>query len=207
MIRLVAALSLLLLSFPAYSAGGDPPPAAPKCSKGKVYSEKTKKCEAPKYGPDLNDKSAYGVIPPGFYVFCKDHPEECRPVEPDILTSDWMPTLEKVNKTVNAAITYKPEGKWEQDIWTVSPKEGDCDDYAATKRQELIKAGVPRGAMRAAYVITAEETDHVFLVVSTVQGEFVLDNGTDEVYPIERAMVLKISIQDAANPERWWQIY
>lgn len=209
MIRLVAALSLslLLLTFPVYAAGGGSPPPVPDCPKGKVYNKKTKKCENPQFGPDLNDKSAYGLIPPGFYVYCNNNPEECRPVEPDILTSDWMPTLEKVNKSVNASITYKPEGKWEEDIWTISPKEGDCDDYTITKRHELIKVGVPRGAMRVAYVQTAEGIDHAFLIVSTVLGDYVLDNNADEVYPIERAMLLKISVQDQANPQRWWQVY
>jgi predicted transglutaminase-like cysteine proteinase len=207
MLRLVAIAALVLFSMPAYSAGGGGPIEKPRCPEGKVYNEKTKKCEAPQYAPNLNDKSAYGLIPPGFYVYCRNHPEECRPVEPAVLTSDWKPVLERVNREVNASISYKAEGKWAEDIWTVSPKEGDCDDYTVTKRHELIKAGVPRGSMRAAYVQTASGTDHVFLIVSTVAGDFVLDNETDEVYPIDRAMVTKISVQDDANPQRWWQVY
>lgn len=205
MLKIFAAL--LLLTVPAYSAGGSGPEDEPKCPKGKVYSKKTKKCEVPERGIDLQDKSAYGLIPPGFYVFCKDHPEECKPVEPAVLTSNWMPVLEKVNREVNASISYKSEGQWNEDIWTVSPVAGDCDDYTVTKRQKLIEAGVPRGAMRAAYVQTPSNPDHVFLIVSTVLGDYVLDNETDRVYEINRAMLLKISIQDDANPQRWWQIY
>jgi predicted transglutaminase-like cysteine proteinase len=206
MLRLVAIVALVLCSVPAYSAGGGAP-EKPKCKAGTAYNEKTKKCEPAQRGPDLNDQSAYGLIPPGFYVFCRNHPEECRPVEPAVLTSDWMPVLDRVNKSVNASITYKPEGKWGDDAWTISPKEGDCDDYTVTKRHELIKAGVPRGTMRAAYVLTDSGTDHVFLIVSTTAGDFVLDNGTEEVYELERAMVTKISVQDSANPQRWWQVY
>lgn len=208
MLKILAAVSLLLVTFPAYSAGGGSAKEdVPECPEGKVYSKKTKKCEDPQYGPNLNDKSAYGIIPPGFYVYCKDHPEECLPVEPAVLTSDWMPVLEKVNREVNASIKYKSEGKWNEDIWTVSPIEGDCDDYTVTKKQKLVELGVPRGAMRAAYVSTPANPDHVFLIVSTVLGDFVLDNETDEVYPTNRAMLLNISIQDESNPQRWWQIY
>lgn len=205
MLRLFAVF--LLLTAPAFAAGGAGPVEKPKCPDGKVYNEQTKKCETPKYGPDLNDKSAYGLIPPGFYVFCREHPEECRPVEPAVLTSDWLPVLQRVNREVNGSITYRAEGKWDEDVWTLSPKEGDCDDYTVTKRHELIKAGVPRGAMRAAYVLTSKGTDHVFLIVSTVAGDFVLDNETDEVYELNRAMVDRISVQDDANPQRWWRVY
>jgi predicted transglutaminase-like cysteine proteinase len=207
MLRLVAIVALVLGSVPAYSAGGGEPVEKPKCKNGQVYNEKTKKCEDPQRGPDLNDKSAYGLIPPGFYGFCKTHPDECRPVEPDILTSDWMPTLERVNREINAVIAYKPEGLWDDDVWTISPKDGDCDDYTVTKRQKLVEAGVPRGAMRAAYVLPADNKDHVFLVVSTTAGDFVLDNQTDEVYSLDRAMLLRLSIQDAADPMKWWQVY
>lgn len=207
MLRLLAVF--LLLSVPASAAGGSSggPQDTPKCPKGKVYNEQTKKCEDPQRGPNLLDKSAYGVIPPGFYVYCKDHPEECRPVEPSVLTSNWMPVLERVNREVNASIHYKAEGKWNEDIWTVSPSEGDCDDYTVTKRHELIKAGVPRGAMRAAYIQTPKGTDHVFLIVSTVVGDYVLDNETDEVYEVNRAMYVNFSVQDDANPQRWWKVY
>lgn len=179
MLRLLAIVALVLCSAPAYSADG----------------------------PDLNDKSAYGLIPPGFYVFCKNHPAECEPVEQDVVASDWVPVLDRVNKSVNASITYKKEGKWDQDIWTVSPKEGDCDDYTVTKRQQLIEAGVPRGAMRAAYAFTARGIEHVFLIVSTTMGDFVLDNESNNIYDLERAKVIRLSVQDASRPQIWWQVY
>jgi predicted transglutaminase-like cysteine proteinase len=55
--------------------------------------------------------------------------------------------------------------------------------------------------------LPADNKDHVFLVVSTTAGDFVLDNQTDEVYSLDRAMLLRLSIQDAADPMKWWQVY
>lgn len=210
MIRLFAVLAALLIAVPGYSAGGaGGKPAEDPCPEGKVRDKKTKKCVDAQRGADISHDASYapGVIPTGFHAFCVAHPEECAKTEPDILTTDWMSVLEQVNREVNASITYKAEDDINADVWTLSPSEGDCDDYAATKRQKLALAGVPRGSMRTAFVRTANEKNHVFLIVSTVSGDFVLDNETDEVYALERAMITKLSVQDAADPKVWWQVY
>lgn len=206
MFRLLAVLSLLLISVPAYSAGGGGGDNdQQKCPAGKVLDKKTGKCVDAKLTPvSYDEQYPEGLIPPGFFTYCKALPEECAPVEPDILTSDWMPTLERINREVNAAITFKPDDK---DSWDVDAKIGDCDDYTVTKKKRLVEAGVPRGAMRAAYVLPVDEISHVFLVVSTVHGDFVLDNQTDEVYSLDRAKLLRLSIQDYSDPRKWWQVY
>lgn len=207
MLRLLAVF--LLLSVPAYAAGGSGgDDDKPKCPAGKVLDKKTNKCvDAQRSAISYGETYPKGLIPTGFYGFCADHPKECEPTEPDILTSDWLPVLDRINREVNAAITYRAEDDKNADKWTVSPDFGDCDDYTVTKRQKLIEAGVPRGTMRAAYVLTHDQISHVFLVVSTVQGDFVLDNRSDEVFEIERAMIDRLSIQDQSDPKAWWQIY
>lgn len=150
-----------------------------------------------------------GLVPDGFYVFCNDHPAECEPVEPaKISRAEWQETLDRINRETNASIVYRREdGEGQKDVWTLSPAEGDCDDYTVTKRQKLIEAGIPRGSMRAAYVLPVSKDPHVFLVVSTDEGDLVLDNRTDEIVEIERSMLLRLSIQDAAYPHVWWQVY
>lgn len=214
MIRLLAmfflSLALLPMAVPTYAAGGaGGQQEEEKCPDGKVRDKKTKKCVDAQHHTHVSYDASYptGTIPTGFFAFCDKYPEECAVAEPDILTSDKMPLLEQVNRTVNASIRFKAEDDINADTWTLSPTEGDCDDYTATKRKLLADAGVPRGAMRAAFVRTVSEINHVFLVVSTTQGDFVLDNGSDEVYSLDRAMLLRLSIQDASNPRIWWQVY
>ncbi len=198
---LILAAVFALFSAPAFAAG-DGLQEEPKCPAGKVWNKKLKKCVNTGVVPASLEP---GIIPPGFHVFCKDHPAECGRVEPDIISlTEWQTTLDKINREVNASITYTAEV---EDSWNVGVTKGDCDDYTVTKRQKLIEAGVPRGAMRAAYVLPVDNVSHVFLVVSTVQGEFVLDNADDEVYELERAMITRLSIQDSANPRVWWQVF
>lgn len=206
---LAAAFLVPMSGVPAYSAGGAGGQQTEDCPKGKVRDKQTKKCVDAQRGTDISYDTQYepGVIPTGFHAFCEANPVECAKAEPDILTSEWFPTLERINRQVNASIRFKAEDDMNADKWTLSPLEGDCDDYTVTKRQMLNEAGVPRGAMRAAFVRTIDETNHVFLIVSTTGGDFVLDNGTDEVYELERAMITRLSVQDASNPRIWWQIY
>lgn len=212
MLRLlaVAVFVLPLFSVPAYSAGGaGGQQNQEECPEGKVRDKKSGKCVDAQHHTDISYDKQYepGLIPTGFHAFCAANPEECATAEPAIVTSDRIQLLEKINREVNASIRFMAEDDLNADTWTLSPAEGDCDDYAATKRKLLAAAGVPRGAMRAAFVRTAKETNHVFLIVSTAQGDFVLDNDTDEVYALERAMITRLSVQDAADPKKWWQVY
>jgi predicted transglutaminase-like cysteine proteinase len=149
-----------------------------------------------------------GYVPWGFYGFCRENPVECEPTEQAVVSAALIPEIDRINRETNTAIAYKAENNGPGfDKWTVSPTEGDCDDYTVTKRQRLIELGVPRGAMRIAFVQRLDETPHIFLIVSTTSGDFVLDNFSDEIYELERAMVLNISVQDSANPQRWWQVF
>lgn len=169
-----------------------------------------------------------GLYPPGFTLFCQQSPAECEPVslaEP-LKMRDWKVVLDRVNREVNAAITYRadaghfdeenaeilyervgrgdvPEG----DKWTIGPEFGDCDDYTVTKRQRLIDAGAPRGALRIAYVLPVEAGPHLFLVVATDEGDFVLDNRSSEIYELERAMITRLSIQNPSDQRSWQQVF
>jgi hypothetical protein len=75
---------------------------------------------------------------------------------------ELMTLLAQVNVAVNHAITYQREvpvrmpvenrpGKFVMvERWEINPKVGDCEDYAVSKMVALIKAGLPRSALRFA---------------------------------------------------------
>lgn len=96
---------------------------------------------------------------------------------PDLTFTGWAPwetdfdLLERVNRDVNASMTYRPD---DDDIWGVG---SDCEDYAVRKLEDLLDAGVPRGALRLA-IARVEQRGHAVLVV---RDEWILDNRHDEI--------------------------
>jgi predicted transglutaminase-like cysteine proteinase len=63
----------------------------------------------------------------------------------------------------------------------IAPASGDCEDYAVTKRAELLDRGWPARALLLSEVTTASGEHHMVLVVRTKSGDLVLDNLTHEV--------------------------
>ena len=75
---------------------------------------------------------------------------------------------ERVNRDVNASICPWPRAtRLPMGGWTISPASGDCNDYAVTKRHELVQKGLPAKAVRLAVVKTQSGIGHLVLVVST----------------------------------------
>ena len=58
---------------------------------------------------------------------------------------------------------------------------GDCEDFALQKRRELISAGIDPNALSLALVRTRAGENHAVLIVASDQGDYVLDNRTDDV--------------------------
>lgn len=107
--------------------------------------------------------------------FCSSEPHECLPQPQSVI--EWSGKLQnrllRVNQDVNQAIVplaNPPDG------WNVAPPEGDCNDYALTKRSRLIELGVPAGALHIAITDTPRGEAHAVLVVRTTAGDVVLDN-------------------------------
>jgi predicted transglutaminase-like cysteine proteinase len=62
--------------------------------------------------------------------------------------------LSKVNRDVNHSI--KPQAKLKSVLaeeWLVAPRQGDCSDYAVTKRHELLARGWPSHSLLLAEVV------------------------------------------------------
>lgn len=107
--------------------------------------------------------------------------------------------LAAINRRVNAGIKYRGE---KGDTWSVWPQFGDCDDYAMTKRSELIKAGLPIGALRLAVCKTEKGEYHAVLIVVTDRAEYVLDNRRAAILPRKSAGYRWVSMS-TADPAKW----
>ncbi|MDR3528080.1 MAG: transglutaminase-like cysteine peptidase, partial [Rhizomicrobium sp.] len=158
----------------------------------------------------LPDNAVPATAPDGFASFCSRFPRQCRaqasaPSTVPLTDSLWR-RLYYVNRGINKAI--KPEtdlahyGRAE--FWTIpADGYGDCEDYALTKRRDLMRAGVPESVLRIAVVDTAKFGRHAVLTVSTDEGDFVLDNLTNQILPWNATGYVWVSAQNHADPMRW----
>jgi predicted transglutaminase-like cysteine proteinase len=126
----------------------------------------------------------------GWVEFCHRAPAECA-VDPDepltvTLTPKTWRTIVAINRAVHASI--KPLTDQEHwgvvDRWDI-PEDGygDCEDAQLLKRRLLVKAGLPRRALRMTVVIDGTGEGHAVLMVRTDRGDFFLDNKQISVLP------------------------
>jgi predicted transglutaminase-like cysteine proteinase len=144
--------------------------------------------------------------------FCLRYPSECRSEAGEIdridLNAEVSDVLKRVNHDVNTAIApaAKNYGSDLRNGWTIAPTSGDCNDYAVTKRHDLIGSGLPARALRLSVVKTASGTGHLVLVVATSSGDIVMDNLTDAIRPWTSTNYRWLKIQSSTDARFWYEI-
>jgi predicted transglutaminase-like cysteine proteinase len=150
------------------------------------------------------------LAPMAFVKFCLQYPHECKVRRmafrrnPMTLTKARWDELEKVNRDVNRAI--RPQANVNgvmAEEWLVSPRAGDCNDYAVTKRHELLARGWPSRSLVLAEVVIPSGEHHLVLVVRTREDDFVLDNLSANVRPVSQIRYQWVRAQQASNPKFW----
>jgi predicted transglutaminase-like cysteine proteinase len=144
--------------------------------------------------------------------FCLRYPSDCQsnPTENERieLSQENSELLSRVNQSVNATVApmVKGYGADLQDGWTIAPVAGDCNDYAVTKRHELIENGLPAKALRLSVVKTTSGIGHLVVVVTTTKGDLVLDNLTETIRPWQSTNYHWLKIQSAADARFWYEV-
>lgn len=150
------------------------------------------------------------LAPMAFTQFCLKYPGDCKSgrlsFEDDRIELNDMrrSELENINRTVNSSI--HPERNLDGlagEKWLLSPVRGDCNDYAATKRHQLITRGWPARDVLLSEVATVSGEHHLVTVVRTNGGDLVLDNLTDRILPWSRTSYRWVRIQTPKNPNYW----
>jgi predicted transglutaminase-like cysteine proteinase len=85
----------------------------------------------------------------------------------------------------------------------ISPKAGDCHDYAVTKRHELMAQGWPARSLLLSEVETSWGEHHLVLVVRTSEGDLVADNLNGNIRNWSKTPYQWVRIQSPANPTFW----
>jgi predicted transglutaminase-like cysteine proteinase len=153
------------------------------------------------------------LAPMAFTQFCLKYPSDCKSgrllLEGDRIELNDMrrSELETVNRTVNSSI--HPERNQDGlagEKWLLSPARGDCNDYAVTKRHQLITRGWPARTVLLSEVVTGSGEHHLVTVVRTNDGDLVLDNLTEQIMPWSRTPYRWVRIQTPKNPNYWASI-
>ena len=144
--------------------------------------------------------------------FCLRYPAECKS---DASGSEHIDAnaanldlLKRINHDVNIAIapTVKNYASDLKERWTIAPVSGDCNDYAVTKRHQLVESGLPARALRLSVVKTTSGAGHLVLVAATTNGDMVLDNLTDTIRPWQNTNYRWLKIQSSADARFWHDI-
>ncbi|HUO01928.1 MAG TPA: transglutaminase-like cysteine peptidase [Rhizomicrobium sp.] len=153
---------------------------------------------------------ASAPLPAGFVSFCMRFAGQCETDKSKparvALTAELWEQLDQVNQDVNRAIAPEDDlahyGRAE--YWTIpTDGKGDCEDYALTKREKLIAAGVSPRALRIALVRTSRGEGHAVLTVATDHGDYVLDNLAANVRSWDNTDYRWIERQDPDNEWAW----
>ena len=144
--------------------------------------------------------------------FCLRYPSDCKSdtsgQERIDLSEETSELLNRVNRSVNLSITPTPKsyGTNLGEGWTIAPDMGDCNDYAVTKRHQLLESGLPSKALRLSVVKTASGLGHLVLVVATTKGDIVMDNLSEVLRTWQSTNYQWIKIQSASDPRLWNEI-
>jgi predicted transglutaminase-like cysteine proteinase len=147
--------------------------------------------------------------PHGFVRFCESTPKECSPDQNSEArfdaSAERLRELDDVNRQINQAITPATdlEVYGVNEYWTLPRTRGDCEDYALLKRHKLIEKGWPVSSVLMTVVRDEKGEGHAVLTARTVQGDFVLDNKSDEVRVWTTTPYQYVMRQSYLNPRVW----
>ena len=150
------------------------------------------------------------LAPMVFTQFCLKYANECKPQRLLFrggrmrLTDRRRAELENVNRGVNSSILPERNSNGlVGEKWLLDPAYGDCNDYAVTKRHQLIAKGWPARAVLLSEVVTVSGEHHLVTVVRVHGGDLVLDNLTDHIMPWFQTPYQWLRIQTPKNPIYW----
>jgi predicted transglutaminase-like cysteine proteinase len=125
-----------------------------------------------------------------------------------VMTAERWALVDRVNQSVNRAVQMESDqaqyGK--ADYWNVQSgrdEHGDCEDYALTKRHQLIAAGVPPEVLSFGIVRTPWNELHAVLILTTDQGDMILDNLSAWVLHWDQTGYRWVERQTPGQPFDW----
>lgn len=164
----------------------------------------------PVHAAQWNEVGGVTSIPYGHKAYCERSPRDCRShavLAPLKLTPQRMSLLQSVNSSVNAHIkaVSDQDNYGKRDYWTIPTNgKGDCEDYVLMKRAKLMARGIAPSQLLITMVQGSEA--HVVLTVRTDHGDYILDNMSRYVLPVEKTSYRYIKMQSPSHSGQWVSI-
>jgi predicted transglutaminase-like cysteine proteinase len=153
------------------------------------------------------------LAPMAHTVFCLRYKEDCEVRGGDniTMTIERLNELNSVNRQVNREIIPQPNlGGVATETWIVSPRAGECHDYAVTKRHELLARGWPSSALLLAEVVVPSGEHHLVVVVRMNDPDsagqvvnLVLDSLNYNLRPVGLTPYQWVRMESPDNPRFW----
>lgn len=164
--------------------------------------------------PTTIPQQAPSVAPAGYLAMCERSPESCAAtfmVPSEGSGSSAMDSraqlklLRKINQRVNRNVVWRADST---DTWTsvsdTPGSTGDCEDFAITKRMELISNGFPTKSLSYAVVYLPRVGFHAVLVANVAGTDYVLDNRTPWVQRWSKTRYVWLLKQSASDSSQWF---
>jgi predicted transglutaminase-like cysteine proteinase len=159
-----------------------------------------------KPAPLIGFEVAPALPPIGHSRFCVHYPQDCRVQGIDFRKRNIAMTSKRWDE-LNSVATAENDTVAK---WAISPSMGDCKDYAITKRHELLARGWPSRSLLLSDVVLPSGEHHLLLVVRVKDGNFVLDNLSNDIRVVATAMTFGryrwTRIQSPLNPMLWMRV-
>jgi predicted transglutaminase-like cysteine proteinase len=147
--------------------------------------------------------------PIGHYEFCQANPDECNQrfasaPAPKVTEFGWS-AIRDINTSVNHRIEAKTDFEvyGREEVWAYPITAGDCEDYVLEKRRELAEKGFSLADLLITVVRKPDGEGHAVLTVRTSDGDYILDNLTDDVKLWTDTSYTFLKRQASFNTGRW----
>jgi predicted transglutaminase-like cysteine proteinase len=146
--------------------------------------------------------------PIGHYDFCQRYRNECGPTRelmPVNMTPATWALINEVNLYVNKTITPATDQEiyGVEEYWAYPVTAGDCEDFALLKRRILIQRGIPTSDLLMTVVRKPDGEGHAVVTLRTSQGDYILDNLSDDIKMWYQTPYSYIKRQASYNAGRW----
>lgn len=150
--------------------------------------------------------------PIGHYEFCQKYADECnirsKLTPPPRVTEYGWGVVREINTTVNTTIVAMTDleiyGK--DEVWEYPTTAGDCEDFVLLKRKKLIERGFSVADLLITVVRKPDGEGHAVLTLRTTDGDYILDNLTDDVKLWTDTNYTYLKRQASFNTGRWVSI-
>jgi predicted transglutaminase-like cysteine proteinase len=145
--------------------------------------------------------------PSGAAGLCGRYPWACTSASSGIqLNRAAFAEISRINRRINRTVRSVPDRRQYgmADYWSYPGSgAGDCEDFALAKKRELVATGFAANRLLLATVHSSTIGPHAVLVLRTDEGDYVLDNLTDEILPWRATGYAFLRIQNPSEPSVW----